>query len=82
MVILCAPAGYEAHSLDERVGVSARICRVLVGIVLVCGRALIGIARCVARIGRISTRVMRCGRRHAVDGTDVKQRRFLAAGIV
>ncbi len=78
MELLGAPAWYDTH---ERVRVSAGIRSVLVGIVLGVGRrALIGVARGVARLGPISACVMNRG--HAVNRTDVEQRRFLAAGIV
>jgi hypothetical protein len=71
MDILSA-SGHETHSLDNGVGVSARVPG-LVGIVVVLGgRALIRIVS-VARIGGISARVAHRSRTHGVDGADVKQ---------
>jgi hypothetical protein len=84
MRMLRSPTRDEPRTLDDGVGISTRLGAIVFGILLVVsGRALIGVRRCIAPVGSISARIVdHGGRWHGIDRAYVEQGRFFAAGII
>src|ERR1700729_4081907 len=78
------PPARQSRALDNRVGIPTGLGAIVFGILLVVGgRALIGVAGCIARLRSISARIVdRRSRTHRVDGAYIEQGRFFAAGII